>query len=436
MSLKTRGLRRLANVAMRAAVLGGRFVLLVLLARYLRADEVGLYGLVTASVAYALYVVGLDFYAYSNREVVKLSRSNWGGPLKNQMVLIAVLYVVTAPLFLSIFWAGALPWGLAGWCFALLVTEHLAQELGRLLIVASDQMMASVLLFVRMACWIPAVLVLMQSRLEMRTLSVVLAGWLGGGVIAAMLGVVRLWMLGVRGWSAPVDWAWIGRGMRIAVPLLSSTLVLRALFTVDRYWMQSLAGIQAVGAYILFMGIANALAAFLDGGVFVFIYPDLIKSFHEGDALRFRVGMARLIRHTGMICAVFVLVAWLAIDPMLHWLHKDLFTQYRAVFPWLLAAMTIYSLGMIPHYGLYAQHRDRVLVLSHWLGAVVFCLSTWALSLAWPVFAVPVGLCAAFASIFAWKTIAYFCLTPKDFRWRLIDDCPVSPEIDDMKHQV
>src|SRR5690606_20238622 len=111
----------------------GRFLLIFFLARFLEPAELGLYGLFSATISYALYLLGFDFYTFTTREVLRRERSEWGGLLKSQLGLSAVLYGVFLPLLVLIFVQGLLPWQLAGLFFVLLVLEHLTQELGRLL---------------------------------------------------------------------------------------------------------------------------------------------------------------------------------------------------------------------------------------------------------------------------------------------------------------
>jgi hypothetical protein len=94
------------------------------------------------------------------------------------------------------------------------------------------------------------------------------------------------------------------------------------------------------------------------------------------------------------------------------------------MFPLLLLASTLYALGMIPHYALYAQGQDRPLVFSHVASLIVFGLAAWLFSFNWPQLAIPFGLTAAFLLILVWKCYAYFRLTPPQYR----NQCSESPK--------
>ncbi|MFX4789973.1 hypothetical protein ABTB87_22095 [Acinetobacter baumannii] len=59
------------NLAVRGLNLASKFILIVFLAKFLTVAELGLYGLIAATINFAMYFIGLDFYVYSNRELLK-----------------------------------------------------------------------------------------------------------------------------------------------------------------------------------------------------------------------------------------------------------------------------------------------------------------------------------------------------------------------------
>ncbi|MBC3465576.1 hypothetical protein [Pseudomonas sp. RW10S2] len=404
---------RLVNVALRGMTLGSKFLLIFLLAHFLAPSEVGLYGLIAAAISYALYLLGFDFYTYSTRELLKREPAAWGGVLKSQAALSGVLYMIFLPLLGLLFVWGLLPWRMSGWFFILLVLEHVNQEAFRIFIAASQPLRASVLLCLRSGAWALVIAMAMAISPELRSLKWVLMAWGIGGVSALLLGACWLRRMPIQGWRDRVDWRWILRGLKVALPLVSATLALRALSTLDRYWFEYLGGLDVLGAYVLFAGISSALMAFLDAGVFSFVYPALIKAWQQGDATAFRLQQRQLLQHTVVLSGVFCCVSLLAIEPLLTLLDKPIYLEHVSIFPWLLAASVLYGLGMVPHYALYAQGHDRSIIYSHLFSVLVFAGVTLVASRYSHIFAVPLGVVAAFTSILLWKTARYFQLTPK-----------------------
>lgn len=406
---------RILNIALRLGTLGSRFLFIFFLARFLEPAQLGLYGLLTATVGYSLYLLGFDFYTFTTREVLKRERQEWGGLLKDQGVLSLLLYAIFIPLLSMIFIKGLLPWHLFGWFFALLILEHLNQEIGRLLIAISEQLWASALLFVRQGTWAIAVIALMTLQPSTRSLDYVFCMWTAAGLIAVLTGTSRLMNLGIGGWQKKMDWNWIATGLKVSVPFLVATLAVRGVFTLDRYWLQSLGGLEVVGAYVLFMGISGTLMAFLDAGVFAFSYPGLISAHHKQQPDVFRQNMHSLLIQTAMLSLAFAAVSLLLLSPLLDWLGNPIYAQQRYLYPWLLVAMILNALSMVPHYALYAQGIDRPIIHSHLASLLVFVGATWLFAPHWPLLAVPLGLCAAVAVVLAWKAWAFLKVAPVQY---------------------
>lgn len=398
---------KIVNIGIRGATLVCRFLFVFFLAKLLNPSEVGLYGLVTASVGYALFFVGLDFYTFTTRELASCSRSEWGGLLKNQALLSGMLYLIVLPIATGVFVFDLLPWTLAPWFILLIVCEHICQECMRLFVAAQEQLAASFVLFLRQGTWALAIVAVMYYAEEYRNLESVFTAWLVACIGAIGFSGWKLKRMCLGGWGSTIDLAWIIRGVKVALPLLVATLALRGVFTVDRYWLQSLAGLEIVGVYVLFVGVANTLMAFLDAGVFSFAYPSMIRAWKEQDLKAFRYKLKEMTVLTVLFSAAFALISILLLPFLLDWLGKAVYLDYYYLYYWLLAAVILNALGMIPHYAIYAQNRDRPIVQSH-IGALAVFVPTTALMAMWsPVLAVPAGLCVSQLFILLWKLLSF-----------------------------
>lgn len=400
--------RRLVNIGLRGTTLCTRFLFVFFLARYVTPASVGYYGLFTATVGYALYLVGLDFYTYNTRELLRVPREQHGRMIRDQAVLAAGLYALFLPLAWVLLSQAGWPTGLSYWFIPILLLEHVNQEISRVLVVLSDQIGASVLLFIRQGSWALAIVAIMTWDDTTHNLQPVMAAWAVAGAGAAALGIYKLACAGMGGWRSPIDWSWIRRGVVISVSFLSATLALRALQIVDRYWLKALVDIDAVGAYVLFTGIASTLLVFLDAGVFTFSYPELIRLHQQGQRDAMQRQLRTMLLHTLLVAVGFSIVSWFVLPYLLTWIHNPVYTHYLWLYPWVLSATVVNAVGMVPHYGLYARGVDRPIIRSHIAALIVFPLTVWGLSRIQPVLAVPLGLNVAFLTILLWKASAYF----------------------------
>jgi O-antigen/teichoic acid export membrane protein len=398
--------RRLLNVALRGVTLIAKFLLLFALARVLDPSEVGLFGLVFATVTYVLYAIGLDFYAYANRELAGAEPPARTALMRDQAVFYCISYAVVLPCCLLLFALDVLPWRVAVWFYVLLVLEHLSHEIGRALIAMSEQVMASVVLFLRAGVWVIVVIPLLAYAPSQRSLETVLAAWAAGAFLSCAIGLRKVLAAGSWDLRRSVDWRWLRRGVRVATPLLVATLALKGLGTFDRYWVEAIGGLDVVAAYVLFVGIANTVRTFLEAGVYVFTYPGLIRAATRGDKAEFAAQMRSLALQTLTVAIVMSAVILIAIRPLLEWVDRPIYETHLDLLYWAIAAVLLNAAGMVLHYGIYAYRQDAAITRSHLLALGVFALTATALH-DLGVAAVPIAVCVAHTSILIWKALVY-----------------------------
>lgn len=407
MSVNASQFDRLVNVILRATTLATRFLFIIFLAKFVDPATVGYYGLFTATVGYAMLFAGLDFYTYATREIVRAPAGARGGMLKAQAILITGLYVAFLPVALLVLTGLGWPPVLLWWFAPILMLEHLNQEISRLLIALSEQITASLVLFLRQGSWAIAMVALMAFVPESRRLQMLFPAWGLAGLAAAALGGWKLWRLDLGGWNLPINWAWVRKGITVSLGFLVATLALRATQTVDRYWLEAMGGVEIVAAYVLYFGIAGAMMVFLDAGVFAFAYPALILLHHEKDhAQAARLLRSVLIQTLG-VSAGFAVVSWLVLPYLIAWIGNPVYEAEAGLYPLILVAMIINAIAMVPHYGLYARGVDRPIILAHFAGLAAFVVATWGLSVWLGSRAVPVGVALSFLVILVWKSAAY-----------------------------
>jgi O-antigen/teichoic acid export membrane protein len=331
--------------------------------------------------------------------------------LRDQAVLHSVAYVVLLPLALLIFVAGILPWAVAGWFYVLLVTEHAGKELNRLLIVAGRPVMATTAQFVQRGGWALAIPILMLTWESLRTLDVVFAAWALSSFIAVAFSAWGLRHL-ERGSARPVDWPWIRKGLKVAAVFLVGALFQRGVFTLDRYILEGAGGLDLVGVYTFFMGIAMAAIAFLDAGVFAFLYPRVVSAFNSGVTSEFTAEMRRLLVRTVLATGTLVAGAAVLIHPVLRLLDRPLYTENAGVFWILLGAVGIFALAMVPHFGLYAMGRDRTLLASRSVAFFAFLATALVVSSANPLMGVGAGVLAGCGTLGLVNLGAYIACRP------------------------
>lgn len=394
---------RIANMGLRGVTLLSKFLLVFFLAAYLSPEELGIYGLLAATIAYSVFFLGLDFYTYTTRELLRREKKVWGKLLKSQGALHAILYLCFLPLLSLLFLFGLLDWQLAPWFFVLLVLEHINQELMRLLIAISHQFAATIALFFRQGLWAAVITVWMFANEEARQLNYVFAAWLLGNVCALAVGILVIVGENIGGWSSRIDWSWLKKGLPIALPILLSTVCLRGVFTIDRYYIDWLAGSEVLGAYVLFISLASALMAFLDAGVFSYFYPSLIHAHNQNDRKGFERVLQSMARNTVVVSLGFCVSAIIALGPLLDFIDKEIYLSYRNIFYILLAAIAVQGIGNIFHYGLYAQGKDKSNIAGNVVSLLLFVGAVGLIDAQNSIYLVPVSILVSMSVLMLWK---------------------------------
>lgn len=399
-------LLQFSNVILRGATLGSKFVLLIVIAEFMTPTAVGQYGILVATVNYALFVLGLDFYTYSTREMLGSPRDCWPSLLRNQAAFFFVCYGTMLPvLYLFFRCVHVLPGGLELWFFVLLLLEHLAQELSRVLVIMAEPVSATFLGFLRGGLWVFACVVVMAVEPRTRIVETIMIAWTFGSLCSVIFGLVRLGRLPSSGRRTEVNWRWIWCGVKVCVPLLVSTLAIRGLFVADRYMERYFAGAEILGVYTFYINIANAMQAFLDAAVFSFQYPRVVEAARSGNAESFSEAVRRLASATRITLCALVLIAGAGIKPLLGLLHRPIYAEHLGMFAWILTGTVLFCLSMVPHYALYAVRRDRAIIATNLSSVVVFIVAAPLLALYLNALAVPVALVLAYGAMYTSKLL-------------------------------
>lgn len=361
-----------ANLALQAITVLSKAVLFLVIARYLPLSEVGVFGLVVLTLGLALHLAGLDFYAYSTREILARGEESAARLFRDQLLFHLASYTLIVPALLLLFQQGVLEWRFLWYFLALLVLEQLVQELQRLLFTLSRPVRAAWLFFLRGGAWGWAAIALLIARPEARRLEVVFQCWLAGLTIALIYALYCVRDLDWRGAvGAEIDWGWIRRGMAVGLPLLIASLAFRAMTAVDRYVLERHLGTEAVGVYTFYANIRNVVLGALEFGVILILRPRIVAAFQDSSMAEYRQLMRKMGWFTATLGAALCLGAALLIRPLLALLEDPAYGKHLGAFALILVSAAAVAMTEIPHTGLYARHLDGAIIVASLAGLVV-----------------------------------------------------------------
>jgi O-antigen/teichoic acid export membrane protein len=360
-----------ANLLLRGLTLGAKLLFLLLAARHLSVEDMAVYGLMATTVGIAVTLAGLEFYAFSIREILGCQPQQQAVCMRDQLVFHGLAYTLLIPLSLPVFAARILPWSLLGWFFVLAIGEHISQEITRILNALFRPLLATFLFFVRSAAWALVIVLLWLWRPQAVTVVMIFAAWSVG--IAASLVLAARAFAGMD-WQltrvSRINWRWILRGTVVAAPFLVSAISFRVTEMADRYILHFLMDDRAVGVYSFYGTIANALPALLSATLSAILVPRVIHAWQAGDIERYRSSLRNLTFGTIGIVALTVPPIFIAVAMLQPYLGKPEYASGLPTFAVLLAATAVSAAAQVPGVVLYARREDLTLLLAVLLAAV------------------------------------------------------------------
>lgn len=391
-----------ANSALRAATIGIKAVLIIALAIWLEPGELGIYGLIAATITLTTYLYGLDFYTFTLRELSTGDLSDARFQVRDQFVLFGAVYCLGSLVLVVVLHRFGLDPALIALTAATAVLQHAAIEFYRVLVRIERSIVASICLFVRDAAWVPACLLVWVVRGDVGLFEVLLF-WLIGSLLSVAFAARSLLRLLPNAGSRPINWAWLAQGVRTGLRMLPGTISLRGLFTVDRMILALLAPPEVLGAYVFFVSLCGAFSSLFETGLLPFFWPRLLEAVKRDD----RAGREAAQRALARVCLIgapaFAVIAIAVGYGFAQALPNDAYAENLELLLYVAAAYMFLTISNVPHYRLYAEKRDLAIVASNTLAFAGFLAAVGLLALVSKALAVPVALVLACILLLALK---------------------------------
>lgn len=363
----------LFDLSLRVAALGGKFLLMVAIARYLTVKDVGDYGLYVSIIVISLYFVGLDFYVYSTRELLDPEvKKNTGNILFN-----LVIFFVFSYLLLAVVWPGLLSLSaitnVGGLLFLLTITEHLSQECYRILIIKERITIANFILFIRSGIWCYLCVPLLFFK--MVNLEQIFYFWLFFSALSVFIAVAFIVKFeSVMFSDFKIDLGWLKRGIKTSFYFFLGTLCLRAINYLDKVIAVHFIASPKLGVYVFFFGISSAVQAIIDVLVVTRYYPSLVKAIQESNNIETQKTFTLFKKKIFFYNFSFFILSIPACYLMIKITGK---IEYVNNFIWyilIVASTSLINISMPYHYALYSKKKDVSLIQVNVIALILFVI--------------------------------------------------------------
>lgn len=350
------------SVVLRGLLLAGKFLFMIALAKWTTPSTVGIYALILAVVTALIYLIGAELHSYTTREVVACeTREEQARHLQGHFCVLLVFYLLSLPIaWATLDWidiSGRFEFGL----FALvLLGEALCQELGRYLIVLSRPVASNFLQLLRGAAWMPAAILIFGRASEADAINIVLTNWALGCAAAAAFG---LWHVRHLLWRLqPVTMEWFLQAIGSARHYFVVALLAQTQSYADRFIVQYHWGEAQVGLLAFYQSFANTLLGFVQTGVIAILLPRLLQAVEQRNESSATSIQRRMTQAAIGVALAGSLALAIGVPFVLKGLGKPEYQALLPLFYWLLVGNIFMVAALVPHFRLYAQRQDALLM--------------------------------------------------------------------------
>ncbi|MES2680265.1 MAG: polysaccharide biosynthesis C-terminal domain-containing protein [Bacteroidota bacterium] len=363
------------NLFIRGLTILSRFILLFCFGKFFSTDDLGTYGIFYTTVNLCLMTLGLDFYTFSNREVLYAETKDRFSVLRNQLLFYLFTYAVFLLPMLLIFTYGVIPIKYVVFFYIILVFEHLSQEFYRLFTILSFPILANWLLFLRNGLWVVIlIIVYWLFGINEYSLSVVFIGWMIGSGLSVVIGfykVIRLY----GGYPAGrIEKSWFYSGIKTSALYFLSTIALITIDNLNRYLIKYWCGLSKVGVFTFFSQISNIINVIIFTLFIMVIYPKLVEAANSNDREGFFRLKNELLKKVVVYSFSIGVLLIVFIFPMLYFINKPEYYAELNTFYLLVISTIFLNISLVNHYVLYAFKKDSSLLYSTLIGAVASVL--------------------------------------------------------------
>lgn len=392
------------NIFFRGVTLISKFVFILFLGKYsIDETNLGIFGILSTSIALLIYIIGFDFYVFNTREILA-SKSDYVAKIKNQLAFHIIAYLIVIPISLYlVFKLNFLPLDYL-WVFtALLISEHLGQESYRLFTTLEKSVVANLMLFFRSGLWVWFVLFdffILKNDIDLFRYIVLwsLLSWTSFFIFYIL--VIR--NIGIKNmkYTSP-DWKWIGLGMKTASFFFIGSLSFQVIQFSDRFMIDYFYGKKLVGIYTVYAQFVNAIDVFTFSAITMVAYPRLVKSF--SDQNQYNNIKTRFSKQLIGLSLLLILIAFIVCPYIFKFIDKAAILNELPTFYILLVGMFFLIASNIPHYDLYVKKQDKIILKVAVLAMVINVILNLILIPKYNIYGASISTLISFFIIFAFK---------------------------------
>lgn len=352
---------KLISVFFRFGGISGKFLIIFLLTKNISLEFQGEYTMINTNIALLIIFLGLDFYIYSNRVIVK-QVGKLIFILKNSIVFYGIMYLFFIPVLIYMICSDLVPKNLAVLFFFLTITEHLSQELFRIYIAIEKVTLANILFFLRTGTWSWGIsLYLLLKENSNVTLFNILMFWLVFSFISVIIGFC--FVPNIKNFNKEkIDKKFVREGFKVALLMFVSTIFLKITEYSDRYFINYFLGKKELGIYAFYFQVSNIINVVIFTLYISYAYPKILKIVYGKNLIELKKEKKKLTNNTLIIILISLFLSFTILPYVLDFVGKSELTVRISIVYILIFASLFFNLSFSSHFVLVAEEKEKLII--------------------------------------------------------------------------
>lgn len=355
---------KLFHVSFRLLSMLAKFILVILLSKYLGNNDLGEYSLFFTTISMSIFFLGMDFYVFNTREIIAVDKRDQAIYIRDQFIFYLLTYILFLPILYSVFICGIINFKYIIIFYLVLICEHLSQEFYRLFITLSKQTLAVIILFIRSALWIYIIILMWCLHFGWKyiSLSFIYYSWFLSALLSIIIsGYFLVKEYGFSSFKGKINYLWIKKGVVISFPFFIGTIFYKIVEFSNRYIIDIFMDKSSVGIFSFYINIANSLQTLVYTLVIMIYFPKLLKLYNNKDEEDLDILIKNFSKEIILYSLIFSSLIIIATYIISLYLDEKEISEYFSILLILLGAVFFLNLSFVEHYQLFAKKKDLLI---------------------------------------------------------------------------
>lgn len=334
-----------------------KFLFIAILSKYVSIEDYGNYLLIATTITISIFVLGLDYYNFSIRNILK-EKIDVTSKIYNAFFLYFLVYSLFF-LFGIILFDNISFIKKHGVLLIILlcITEHLNQEIYRLQIALKKILTANVIFFLRVFGWTTFFLIgLLFFKINI-TINDILILWFTSNLLAILINVLAVWKEILRINKIPkIDLNYLKSGLIVSVLFFIGTISLKSIEYINRYVVDIMLGSEKTGIFSFYSNFIMVIPVYINAIVISFELPAIIERAQEKNLMKYFKKFEKSLFVQIIIMSIIILIA---IKPILVWQGVELYSNHLYILFFLLLGVGLMNYSLCYHFFLYVKEQDK-----------------------------------------------------------------------------